>query len=125
MKDPSWVEAMNETWDLLPPSHHQKKFGCGWIFRVQHNGYAQMHGVDYTKTFAMVAKMTTIQTVIALAIAKGWHLHQMDVKNAFLQGELDEEVYMAQPPGFTLSSHPQVICRLKKSLCGLKQAPKA
>ena len=79
-KDPRWFEAMNEemqalsknkTWDLVPPSHHQKKFGCGWIFRVQHNGYAQMHGVDYTKTFAMVAKMTTIQTVITLTIAKG------------------------------------------------------
>ena len=88
-------------------------------------GYAQTHGVDYEDTFAPVAKMTTIRTVTALAATMGWHLHQIDVKNAFLQGELDEEVYMVQPPGFTLSSHPQVICRLKKSLCGLKQAPKA
>ena len=65
-------------------------------------GYAQAHGVDYEETFAPVAKMTTIRIVITLTTAKGWHLHQMDVKNAFLQGELEEEVYMIQPPGFEL-----------------------
>ena len=72
-----------------------------------------------------VAKLMTMQTVIALAAGKGWHLHQMDVKNAFLQGALEEEVYMVQPPRFNSSTHPKAKCRLKKPLYGLKQAPRA
>ena len=88
-------------------------------------GYAQTHGVDYEETFALLAKMMALWTVIALVVAKGWHLHQMDVKNAFLQGELEEEVYKVQPPGFESNTHPKAVCRLKKPLYGLKQAPRA
>ena len=77
-------------------------------------GYAQTHGVDYEETFAPVAKMTTIRTVIVLATAKGWDLHQMDVKNDFLQGELDE-VYMVQPPSFKSSTHPKAIKRASRA----------
>ena len=77
--------------------------------RVVVKGYAHTHGVDYEETFALVVKMTTTRTVITLVAAKGWHLHQMDIKNAFLQGELDE-VYMVQPPGFKSITHPQQIC---------------
>ena len=62
--------------------------------RLNVKGYAEMHDIDYDGTFSLVAKMTIVRTVIALEAAKGWHLHQMDVKNAFLQGELEEEVYM-------------------------------
>ena len=148
-KDPRWIEAMNEemralrkneTWDLVPHSPHRKAIGCRWIYKVKYNadgsvnrykarlvakGYAQTHGVDYEETFAPVAKMTTVRTVTALAAAKGWHLHQIDIKNAFLQGELEEEVYMVQPPGFESSIHPKAVCRLKKPLYGLKQAPRA
>ena len=81
-------------------------------------GYAQQHDIDYDETFAPVAKMTTVHVLLEVVAAKGWHLHQMDVKNAFLQGELEEQVYMVQPPDFT------PVCRLKKSLYGLKQAPR-
>ena len=83
-------------------------------------GNAHTHGVDYEETFAPVAKMTTIRTIIALVAAKGWRMHLMDVKNAFLHGKLDEEVYMVQALGVKSSTHPQAICQLKKPLCGLK-----
>ena len=73
--------------------------------RLIAKGYAQMHDIDYEETFAPVAKMTTVQIVISVAAAKGWDLHQMNVKNAFLQGELEEEVYMVQPPGFESNIH--------------------
>ena len=99
----------NNTWDLVPSSPYQKAIGCLWIYKVKHNvngivnrykvrlvakGNAQMHVVNCKETFAPVAKMMTVRTVIAIAAAKGWHLHQMDVKNTFLQGELDVKVYM-------------------------------
>ena len=114
----NWEKAMdeemaalygNDTWDLVPLPKDKKTIGCKWVYKVKHNsdgsisrykarlvakGYAQTHGIDYEETFAPVAKMATVHSVIAVAAAKGWFLHQMDVKNAFLHGELQEEVYM-------------------------------
>ena len=93
-----------------------KPIGCRWLYKVKYNtdgsvnrykaqlvakGYAQKHEIDYDEMFASVAKMTTIHVLLAVPAAKRWHLHQMDVKNAFLQGEVEEQVYMVQTPDFT------------------------
>jgi len=87
-------------------------------------GNRQEYGVDYEETFAPVAKMTTVRLIIAIVASKGWSLQQMDVKNAFLHGDLQEEIYMTPPPGF-FSTTSTNICKLKRSLYGLKQAPHA
>jgi hypothetical protein len=93
--------------------------------RLVAKGYAQTYGIDYEETYSPIAKMTTVRAIIAMAIAKGWSLHQMDVKNAFLHGNLQEEMYIEQPLGYVDQTHPNLVCRLKKALYGLKQAPRA
>ena len=143
-----WKEAIqdemdsivgNNTWELadLPPGC--KPLGCKWIFkrkmktdgsidkykaRLVIQGFRQREGVDYFDTYAPVARITTIKLLIALASIHGLVIHQMDVKTAFLNGELDEEVYMKQPEGFVVDGQEHKVCRLVKSLYGLKQAPK-
>jgi hypothetical protein len=130
----------NKTWELVPLPEGKKAIGCKWVYKVKHNsdgsinrykailvakGYAQTHGIDYDETFAPVAKMATVRAVIAMVASRGWLLHQMDVKNAFLHGELQKEVYLDQPPRYEDMSHPNYVCRLRKALYGLKQAPRA
>jgi hypothetical protein len=108
----------------------QSQAQCRWIYeqiqsRLVAKGYAQTYGIDYEETYSLVAKMTTVRAIITMAAAKGWSLHQMDVKNVFLHGDLQEEVYMEQPPGYVDQTHPNLVCRLKKILYSLKQAPRA
>jgi hypothetical protein len=126
------MEALdaNATWVLVALPKDKKAIGCKWVYKIKHNangylskfkaklvtkGYAQTYGIDYEETYSPVAKMTTVRAIIAMAAAKGWSLHQMDVKNAFLHGDLQEEVYMEQPPTYVDQTNPNLVCRLKKA----------
>uniref|UniRef100_A0A2N9I931 Reverse transcriptase Ty1/copia-type domain-containing protein n=1 Tax=Fagus sylvatica TaxID=28930 RepID=A0A2N9I931_FAGSY len=129
----------NNTWVLvdLPPGSNT--IGCKWVFRRKYRtdgtiqtfkvrlvakGFRQREGIDYFDTYAPVARITSIRVLIALASIYKLVVHQMDVKTAFLNGDLDEEVYMDQPEGFVLPGKEKKVCKLVKSLYGLKQAPK-
>ncbi|WVZ25460.1 hypothetical protein V8G54_004004 [Vigna mungo] len=147
MKDLRWHKAMqdeihaledNQTWTLVPLLTGKKALGSKWVYKIKRKsdgtierfkarlvilGNHQVEGIDYMETFAPVAKMVTVRIVLAVAAAKNWELHQMDVHNAFLHGDLQEEVFMKLPLGFTISQ-PGMVCKLRKSLYGLKQAPR-
>ena len=88
-------------------------------------GYAQVEGQDCDETFSPMARMEAIRMFLAYACHKKFKVYQMDVKSAFLNGDLEEEVYMEQPEGFSLTNNPSHVCKLKKALHGLKQAPRA
>jgi hypothetical protein len=103
------VLDVNATWELVVLPKDKKAIGCKWVYKVKHNadgsvnkykarlvakGYAQTYGIDYEETYSPVAKMTIVKAIITMVATKGWSLHQMDVKNAFLHGDLQEEVYM-------------------------------
>lgn len=129
----------NETWELveLPPGH--TPIGCKWVFKVKHDnngqverfkgrlvakGYAQEYGVDYDETFSPVVKLSSIRALLAFAVKRKMCVHQMDVITAFLNGKLEQEIYMQQPEGYCKPGEEHLVCRLKKSLYGLKQSPR-
>eukprot|EP00253_Pinus_taeda_P001541 PITA_01541 len=128
----------NDTWDLVPLPKGQKLVRCKWVYRTKYGpdgkvdkykarlvakGFSQVEGLDYTETFSPVAKMNSIRLVLSLAASSKWEVHQMDVKSAFLHGDLHEEIYMEQLIGF-IQTESSLVCRRKKSLYGLKQAPR-
>ncbi|KAI3514468.1 hypothetical protein L1887_12893 [Cichorium endivia] len=149
MCDPHWRSAMddemsalisNHTWDLVPKPPTANIVGCRWLYRHKYDssgrldrykgrlvaqGFSQQPGLDFDDTFSPVVKPATIRTVLSIAVSRHWPIHQLDVKNAFLHGDLAETVYMRQPPSYVNPQFPDHVCRLKKALYGLKQAPRA
>jgi hypothetical protein len=148
LQDPDWVLAMqeelnnfkrNEVWSLVPRPK-QNVVGTKWVFcnkQDEHRvvtrnkaglvakGYAQVTSLDFEETFAPVARLESIRILLAYAAHRSFRLFQMDVKSAFLNGPIKEEVYVEQPPGFEDDRYPDHVFKLSKALYGLKQAPRA
>eukprot|EP00253_Pinus_taeda_P022908 PITA_22908 len=148
-KDECWVKAMNKeleqieknnTWELVPRHHDKNIIGTKWIFKNKINengevirnkaklvckGYAQQEGIDFEENFAPVARIEAIRMFLALSSFQKFKVYQMDVKSAFLNGDLEEEVYIEKLDGFILGNDAKLVCRLRKTLYGLKQAPRA
>jgi hypothetical protein len=145
---PQWVAAMNSeiitleennTWSFtsLPVGH--RPIDCKWVFKVKYQsdgsierykarlvakGYTQREGINYTETFALVAKIIIVCCLLTIAAVCNWPLHQMDVHNAFLHDDLHEEIYMLPPPGYRCQGE-HTVCRLHKSIYSLKQASRS
>jgi hypothetical protein len=144
-----WIEAMdeeihvienNDTWKLTYLPENKKAIGVKWVYKTKKNakgelqrykarlvakGYKQREGIDYGEVFALVAWLETIRLMILLAAQHRWKIYQLDVKSAFLNGFLEEEIYVEQPLGYSEAENESKVYKLKKALYGLKQAPRA
>jgi len=147
--DPKWAQAIqeemeasqkNNTWRLIPLPKGKKIVGCKWVFSVKYKadgsidrhkerlvakGFTQTYNIDFTKTFSPVTKLNTIRVILSLAENLDWPLLQLNVKNIFLHGNIEEEVYMYIPSGYMPSSKTKVVCKLEQTLYGLKKSPQA
>jgi len=149
LSDDGWILAMqeelnqfqrNNVWDLVPKPQQKNIIRTKWVFRNKLNeqgevirnkarlvaqGYSQQEDIDYTETFAPVTRLKAIRLLLSYAVNHGIILYQMDVKSAFLNGVIEEEMFVKKPPGFENLKNPYHVYKLKKSLYGLKQAPRA
>ncbi|GJW02320.1 retrovirus-related pol polyprotein from transposon TNT 1-94 [Tanacetum coccineum] len=149
LEEEGWIIAMqeepnqferNKVWTLVPKPHGKTIIRTKWIWknkmdengiviknkaRLVAQGYNQQEGIDYEETFAPVARLEAIKKFLAYAAYMGFMVYQMDVKSAFLNRKISEEVYVQQPPGFESNEYPNHVCKLDKALYGLKQAPRA
>jgi hypothetical protein len=144
-----WKEAMteehqcimeNEVWEIVPRPKEKFVVTSKWVYKIKHatnksmdkykarfiaRGFSQKEGEYYDDMFSLMARYTSIKAIISLVASMGWNLHQMDVKTTFLDGAIEEEVYIEQPQGFEVHFRDTHVCRLKKDLYGLKPAPRA
>jgi hypothetical protein len=149
LKVTDWRKAMleemasiegNKTWSLVDLPKGHRAIGLKWVYKLKRNelgavikhkarlvakGYVQQQGIDFEEVFALVARMVTVRVLLAVATHNGWPIHHMDVKSAFLNGDLAEEVYVTQPPGFTAKGEEGNVLKLHKALYGFRQAPRA
>jgi len=139
MNSINWIVAMHDVWFLVTKTDDMNIIGTKWVFRKKMDedgnivrnkarlvakGYNQEEGIDFDETNALVARLEAVTLLLAYACMCNFKLHQMDVKSAFLNGFLNEEVYVSQPPGFEDHLYPNHVFKLKKALYGLKQAPR-
>ena len=125
----------NETWELIDPPPGCRQIGLKWVYKVKQDergaiakhkarliarGFVQREGIDFEEVFTPVARMESIRLLLALAAAKDWRIHHLDVKSAFLNGELAETVFVRQPPGFAVKGAERRVLRLRKALYGLR-----
>ena len=146
---PAWKEAMDveyaafiqrETWTLVPRPIDANVVSCKWVYSLKYNpdgsiarykarlvarDFSQAYGLDYHETFSPVARLSSIRVLFSIALDQSWSLHQLDVSNAFLYGDLDEQVFMEQLPGYVAQGESSEVCLLKKAIYGLKQSPRA
>nr|GEY37653.1 ribonuclease H-like domain-containing protein [Tanacetum cinerariifolium] len=121
---PTGVNMVHSMWLFKHKFHADKTLSRYKAFLVA-NGSSQQLGVDFDETFSLVVKPVIIRMVLSLVVSRQWPIYQLDVKNAFLNGDLSKTVYMHQPPEFVDSWYPHHVCLLHRSLYGLKQAPRA
>ena len=142
VEDPAWVDAMveeydsivrNSAWEIVPRLEGKLVVGSRWIYKVKQavdgsvekykarffsQGFSQIEGIDYEETFAPVARYSSIRTILSLRAQMGWHIHQMDVKIAFLNEIIEEEVYIEQPEGFEIFNSKLHVCKSKERYMG-------
>lgn len=138
MEDEYNALLKNRTWTLIPNNQNYKLIGKKWVYRVKYNpdgtinkykarlvvkGFLQTPGTDFKETFSLVVKAATIRIVLTLAVNNGWMLRQVDINNAFLNGDPTENVHMPQPKGFKDKNKSDYVCKLRKALYDLRQAP--
>ena len=147
--DPNWAAVMEEemkairdsvTWSLVELPCGHRAIGLKWVYKVKHDmnggivnykasliakGYVQCPGIDFEEVFAPVSHLELVRLLLTITVHYGWSVLHMDVKSAFLNGELQEEVYVQQPPEFIDDKHKHKVLRLHKVLYGLRQAPRA
>ena len=130
----------NDVWEIVLRPEGKYVVTSKWIYKIKYaaygniekykarfvaRGFSQVEGIDYDDTFTHVAKYTLIRAIISIALELGWKIHQMDVKTTFVNGVIEDEVYIEQPMGFEEHGRDSHVCKLKKALYGLKQAPRA